>query len=134
MADGKLVWRALKKRSIDGVKGLVLAVAQDCMTGEVLMAAFMDRQSFVKTLETGMVHYYSTSRRKVWLKGESSGNTQTLKALKVDCDGDALLVFVAQKGGACHDGYRSCFYRKLSGGRLVKTGKRLFDRAEVYKR
>ncbi|MDD5111059.1 MAG: phosphoribosyl-AMP cyclohydrolase [Candidatus Altiarchaeota archaeon] len=134
MADGKLVWRALKKRSVDGVKGLVLSVAQDYESGEVLMAAFMDRQAFLKTLDTGRVHYYSTSRRRVWLKGESSGNTQRLKALKVDCDGDALLVFVAQKGGACHDGYRSCFYRKFSGGMLVKAGKRVFDPVEAYKR
>lgn len=134
MAEGKLSWSALKKRSIDGIGGLVLAVTQDCRNGEVLMAAFMNREAFEKTLETGKVHYYSTSRNKIWLKGESSGHVQKVCELYVDCDMDALLIRVEQEGGACHTGYRSCFYRMNDKGTLKTVGKRVFNPDEVYKK
>lgn len=132
MAKEKLGWSVLKKRSIDGIGDLVLAIAQDYKSGEVLMAAFMNKEAFEKTLETGKAHYYSTSRNKIWLKGESSGHVQNVKELRVDCDMDALLIKVEQKGGACHTGYRSCFYRKGDKNGLKVTGKRIFNPDEVY--
>lgn len=102
---------------IDEIKfdacGLIPAVAQDARSGEVLMLAYMNRESIVKTLETGRVHYYSRSRKELWLKGGTSGNFQALKALYYDCDKDALLLKIDQTGVACHTGERSCFYRRL---------------------
>src|SRR5574341_2478265 len=92
--------------------GVVSAVAQDADTGEVLMVAYMNRTAWQKTLETGTVHYWSTSRNELWLKGETSGNLQDVQEIRVDCDGDAVLLRVHQRGGAaCHLGYRSCFFR-----------------------
>lgn len=93
----------------------VVAVAQDHLTGEVLMVAFMNREALVKTLTTGLAHYWSLSRGKLWLKGETSGNIQRVKELYIDCDGDAVLIRVEQVGNACHKGRRSCFYRKIYG-------------------
>jgi len=130
--QGKLSWNSLKKRAIDGIGGLVLVIAQDFKSNEVLMAAFMNQEAFEKTLETGKVHYYSTSRNKIWLKGESSGHVQTVKEVFVDCDMDALLIKVEQTGGACHEGYRSCFYRKVGKNSVEITGKKVFDEKEVY--
>lgn len=134
MMDDRLNWNALKKRSVDGIVDLVLAVAQDYKTSEVLMVAFMNREAFEKTVEVDKVHYYSTSRNKVWLKGESSGNVQYVKELYVDCDMDALLIKVEQKGGACHTGYRSCFYRRNTSEGLEVVGERIFNPDEVYKK
>lgn len=115
--------------------GLVTAIALDDATGDVLMVAFMNEESFRRTLETGEVHYWSRSRGKLWHKGEDSGNTQTLKAVYVDCDGDCVVLRVDQKGGAaCHKGMRSCFYRRLEDGRWVEEGERVFDPKEVYGR
>ena len=94
-------------------ENLVIAVAQDWQTNEVLMVAFMNRQAVEETLKTKKAHYYSTSRGKQWLKGESSGNIQTVKEIYVDCDADAIILKVDQKGAACHEGYRSCFFRQL---------------------
>lgn len=102
----------LKKRNIEGYE-LFVVVAQDFKTNEVLMVAFADSEAVKKTLETGKVHYFSTSRKKLWLKGEESGNFQFLRELIIDCDGDVILVKVEQLGAACHTGKRSCFYRKL---------------------
>lgn len=102
----------LKKRKIEGHE-LFVVVAQDFKSNEVLMVAFSDEEAVRKTLETGKVHYFSTSRKKLWLKGEESGNFQFLRELHIDCDGDVLLVKVDQVGSACHTGKRSCFYRKL---------------------
>lgn len=110
---------------------LIPAVAQDWRTGEVLMLAYMNSIALEKTVETGVAHYWSRSRGKLWRKGESSGNEQIVKEILVDCDADAILLKVEQKGGACHTGYRSCFYRTLEG-RIV--GERVFDPDEVYKR
>lgn len=93
--------------------GLVAAIAQDHETGEVLMMAWMNRESLELTLSTGDVTYWSRSRRELWVKGATSGHVQKLIAMSVDCDGDALVLQVAQTGPACHTGHRSCFYRTL---------------------
>jgi len=126
------LWENLKTRSVDGIDGLITVVVQDDETSEVLMLAYADRVALEKTLETGLAHYYSTSRKKLWLKGESSGNTQSVKKVMVDCDGDAVIYSVEQKTAACHKGYRSCFYKKVEGDELVTVGERLFDPEEVY--
>lgn len=110
---------------------LIPAIAQDWKTGEVLMLAYMNSIALSRTLETGVAHYWSRSRGRLWRKGESSGNEQIVREILVDCDEDAILLKVEQRGGACHTGYRSCFYRTLDG-RIV--GERVFDPDEVYKR
>lgn len=115
-------------------KGLVPAIIQDARDGDLLMVAYMNRQALRKTLKTGLTHFYSRSRRRIWLKGETSGHIQRVVGLFLDCDGDALLIRVHQRGGACHEGYRSCFFRKLDkakGGWGV-VGRRVFDPAKVY--
>ncbi|HDP69861.1 MAG TPA: bifunctional phosphoribosyl-AMP cyclohydrolase/phosphoribosyl-ATP diphosphatase HisIE [Actinobacteria bacterium] len=94
-------------------KGLIPAIVQDCRTGEVLMLAYMNKESIEKTLETGRTWFWSRSRQQYWCKGETSGNYQYVKEIKYDCDADAILVFVEQVGVACHTGERSCFYRNL---------------------
>lgn len=94
-------------------RGLIPAIAQDVRTDEVLMLAWMNRESLEKTLETGRAHYYSRSRQALWLKGETSGHFQNVRSLSYDCDGDTLLLKVEQTGAACHTGHRSCFYRKF---------------------
>lgn len=115
--------------------GLIPAIAQDYETGEVLMLAYMNRMSWEKTLETGKVHYWSRSRQKLWLKGETSGNVQLLKEAYVDCDLDTILLKVEQLGGAaCHTGHKSCFHHKVQGTGLVIEGKPVFDPKEVYKK
>lgn len=116
-------------------KGLVTAVMQDAKNGEVLMVAFMNAEALAKTIETGLAHFWSRSRGKLWLKGESSGHVQRVKEMRVDCDGDALLLKIEQKGGACHTGYRSCFYRKLKedGEGYETAGEKVFDPGKVYK-
>ena len=115
--------------------GLVTAIAQDDATGEILMVAHMNEESFRRTLATGEVVYWSRSRQQLWHKGESSGNTQTVKSLAVDCDGDVVLLRVEQRGGAaCHTGKRSCFYRRLEDGAWADVGEQVFDPDEVYGR
>ena len=96
-----------------GGEKLIIAVAQDYQTNEVLMVAFMNKEAVKQTLKTKKAHYYSTSRQKQWLKGESSGNVQEVKEIYIDCDADAIIMKVDQKGAACHEGYRSCFFRQL---------------------
>ena len=110
--------------------GLITAVAQDYRTGEVLMVAFMDRQALEKTIETRRGHYFSRSRQKLWKKGESSGHEQIVHEILIDCDADAVLLKIEQIGGACHTGYRSCFYRNLNGEVI---GEKLFEPEDVYK-
>lgn len=115
---------------------LIPAIAQDAQTGDVLMMAYMNSESYDETLKTGRVCYYSRSRQKLWRKGEESGNVQELKEIFYDCDADTLLVKVNQIGGAaCHEGYRSCFFRKIdpATGDFEVVGERVFDPAEVYK-
>jgi phosphoribosyl-AMP cyclohydrolase len=96
-------------------KGLVLAITQDADTGQVLMAAYMNRETLQETLSTGKMVYYSRSRKRRWLKGETSGHFQTVRDVCIDCDGDVLLFKIDQKGAACHEGYRSCFFRRRNG-------------------
>lgn len=113
--------------------GLVPVIAQDFKTGEVLMLAFMNRETWELTLKTGVVHYWSRSRKKVWKKGESSGNVQEVREIRVDCDNDTLLIKVNQIGkAACHEGYRSCFFRVIKNGDAVVDGERIFNPDEVY--
>ncbi|MBW1718580.1 MAG: phosphoribosyl-AMP cyclohydrolase [Deltaproteobacteria bacterium] len=124
-----------KDLCFDKGNGLLPVIAQDHETGEVLMLAYMNRQAWEKTLETGKVHYWSRTRDKLWLKGETSGHVQLLKAAYADCDLDTILVQVEQLGGAaCHKGYRSCFYRKVQGESLVIIGEPVFDPKEIYKK
>jgi phosphoribosyl-AMP cyclohydrolase len=128
------IWENLKWRSVDGIGGLVTVVVQDAGSNEVLMLAYANREALEKTLDSGLAHYYSTSRKKLWLKGESSGNTQKVDEVLLDCDGDAVVYKVQQKGGACHTGYRTCFYRKATKDGLATVGERLFDPDDVYKK
>ncbi len=94
-------------------KGLIPAIAQDVKTGEVLMLAYMNKESLLKTVETQETWYFSRSRQKLWHKGETSGHTQKVKEIYYDCDGDALLLKIEQLGPACHTGEKSCFFRKF---------------------
>lgn len=103
--------------------GLIPAIIQDVENKKVLMLAYMNSNSLKKTLETGKTHFWSRSRQKLWLKGETSGHHQFVKEILVDCDKDTLLVKVEQKVGACHKGYRSCFYRKMVSGNKLKIVK-----------
>jgi phosphoribosyl-AMP cyclohydrolase len=114
---------------------LIPAIAQCATTGDVLMMAWMNRESYDETLRTGKVCYYSRSRKKLWRKGEESGNVQVLKGVYFDCDGDTILVKVDQIGGAaCHEGYKSCFFRRVepASGTIAIEGDRVFDPAAVY--
>lgn len=115
-----------------GDQELVIAIAQDYKTSKVLMVAYMNREAFQKTVETKKAHYWSTSRQKIWLKGESSGNFQEVHEILVDCDEDAVLMKISQKGGACHEGYESCFFRKLDDDKLEVVGNRVFNPDKVY--
>ena len=118
--------------NFDG-NGLVPAIVQDSETGEVLMMAYMNREAIMETIRTRRTHFYSRSRKKLWCKGETSGNVQSVAEIRTDCDRDTILVKVRQKGGACHEGYRSCFYRKLENGSSWKIiGSPLFDPEKVY--
>ena len=110
-------------------QGLLPAVAQDRESGEVLMLAYVNREALDRTRETGEAHYYSRSRDELWHKGATSGHTQQVEEVRVDCDGDTLLYLVEQEGGACHTGYRSCFHRTLDG---ETVGEEVFDPDDVY--
>ena len=114
-------------------KGLIPAIVQDADTGEVLMMAYMNRESLADTIRTGKTHFWSRSRQKHWMKGESSGHVQEVKAVHVDCDKDTVLIEAIAQGAACHRGYKSCFYRKLADdGTWQVTAERVFDPDEVY--
>jgi len=127
-----------------GPDGLIPCITVDHITNEVLMFAFMNAESLALTLKTGKASYWSRSRNKLWVKGEESGNAQLVKELRVDCDQDVLLLKVENVGGAaCHNGYKSCFYRKLAAGatpgteaslKLEPIGRPVFDPATVYKK
>jgi len=115
--------------------GLLPAIVQDDETGEVLMLAYMNRDAWLKTLETGKANFWSRSRNALWLKGETSGHVQLVREVRMDCDDDTILLKVHQLGGAaCHTGYRSCFYRKLVNGVIENTGVRIFNPEDVYKK
>lgn len=127
----------MKKSWIDEVKfnkeGLVPAIVQDAKTDKLLMVAYMNKEALRKTLSTRKAHFYSRSRRKLWMKGETSGHIQRAKSVSLDCDGDALLVKVTQVGAACHAGYASCFYRTLRKRKRWKIiARRQFDPEKVY--
>ena len=113
--------------------GLVPVVIQDWQNNEVLMVAYMNKESLKTTLETGKTHFWSRSRQKYWMKGESSGHVQEVKELFIDCDGDCVLIKVDQKVAACHTGYRSCFYRKWDGSLYSIAGEKIFAEQDVYK-
>jgi len=113
--------------------GLIPAVIQDDKSGRVLMVGFMNEKAFRRTLESGNVTFYSRSRNKLWMKGESSGHVLRVKEISTDCDDDSLLIKVDSLGpGVCHNGFESCFYRRLEGGEWVATEERTFDPAAVY--
>ena len=115
--------------------GLIPAVVVDAATKQVLMVAYMNQASLVDTVRTGKTHFWSRSRQKYWMKGESSGHTQEVRAIYTDCDTDTLVIEVVQHGAACHNGYYSCFYRKLTEqGDWETIAKPLFDPAQVYKK
>ena len=121
---------------IDGLKfnddGLIPAIIQEEGTGRVLMMAWMNADSIRDTIDTGKTHFWSRSRQKYWMKGESSGNTQKVKDVAYDCDGDTLLIQVEQIGAACHEGYKSCFFRSVKDGEGEVTEARLMDPEELY--
>jgi phosphoribosyl-AMP cyclohydrolase len=123
----------MQEPNFDKRGGLVTVVTQDAESGEVLMVAYMNREAWEKTLATGQACYFSTSRQQLWLKGESSGNVQDVKEIRVDCDADAVLLKVRQRGGAaCHEGYKSCFFRQADqqGWRVV--AERVVDPDKLY--
>ncbi|NYT19915.1 MAG: phosphoribosyl-AMP cyclohydrolase [Methanosarcinales archaeon] len=109
--------------------GLIAAIAQDHKTGEVLMVAYMNKEALNLTIETGIAHYWSRSRQELWKKGESSGHMQTVHEILIDCDMDSIVMKVEQEGGACHTGYRSCFYRNIEGD---VVGDKVFNPDDVY--
>ncbi|MBN1499142.1 MAG: phosphoribosyl-AMP cyclohydrolase [Spirochaetes bacterium] len=113
--------------------GLIPAVVQDYSSGMVLMTAYMNEEAWLKTLETGYAHFFSRERKKLWKKGESSGNLQIVKSVFIDCDNDTVLLKVEQIGGAaCHLGYDTCFFREIKNGTAVITGKKIFNPDDVY--
>jgi phosphoribosyl-AMP cyclohydrolase len=120
--------------NFDKGEGLIPAVVQDDQSGEVLMLAYMNKDAWLKTLATGKAHYWSRSRQRLWLKGETSGHVQLVSEIRLDCDEDTILLKVRQVGGAaCHTGYRSCFYRKWADGDFVTAEETVFDPKEVYR-
>jgi phosphoribosyl-AMP cyclohydrolase len=123
------------KIDFDKAGGLVPVIAQDADTGQVLMLAWMNPEALEETLKTGHAVYYSRSRKSLWRKGEQSGHVQEVREVFFDCDADTILLKVHQVGGAaCHEGYASCFFRKLDGGKVHVVGERVFDPKEVYRK
>jgi phosphoribosyl-AMP cyclohydrolase len=114
--------------------GLIPAIIQDAATGQVLMMAWMNRESLEKTIQSGKTHFFSRSRNKLWLKGETSGHLQHVKSISIDCDQDVLLIKVEQIGAACHEGYYSCFFREYENGakNWKIVGKKTFEPQKVY--
>jgi phosphoribosyl-AMP cyclohydrolase len=113
-------------------RGLVPAIIQDAGNNEVLMLGFMNRESIMQTLLTGKTHFWSRSRERLWMKGETSGHIQEVEDVRIDCDGDTLLIRVKQIEAACHTGYRSCFFRKWSSKTLEVIGEKVFEEKDVY--
>lgn len=119
----------------DKMGGLIPVIAQDYLSGEVLMLAFMNEEAWKTTLETGLVTYYSRSRNELWTKGKTSGNVQKVKGIYTDCDNDAILIKIEQIGGAaCHTGFKSCFHKKIENNEIRIIGTPVFDPKEVYKK
>jgi phosphoribosyl-AMP cyclohydrolase len=115
-------------------QGLVPVIVQDHISQQVLMLAYMNREAVEKTIATGQAHFFSRSRGRLWKKGESSGHIQEVKEIYFDCDQDTLLLKVDQKVAACHEGYRSCFYRRLEGDSLKICQEKVFDEKKVYEK
>ena len=123
------------KLDVSKFNGLLPAIVQDYETGEVLMLAFMNEEAWESTLSTGRATYYSRSRQKLWIKGETSGHVQMVREIRIDCDDDTVLLKVKQVGdAACHTGYKSCFHKKIEDGAIQITEKRIFNPEEVYKK
>jgi phosphoribosyl-AMP cyclohydrolase len=119
----------------DKMGGLIPAIIQDNDTGEVLMLGFMNRKAWENTLTTGKATFFSRTRNKLWIKGETSGNVQIVREIRIDCDNDTVLLKIDQVGGAaCHTGYKSCFFRKMENGELETIGAPIFDPKEVYEK
>ncbi len=119
----------------DKMGGLIPVIAQDYLSGRVLMLAFMNEEAWQTTLSTGFVTYYSRSRNELWTKGKTSGNMQKVKEIYTDCDDDAILIKIEQIGGAaCHTGFESCFHKKIEDGEIRIVGTPVFDPKEVYKK
>jgi phosphoribosyl-AMP cyclohydrolase len=125
----------MTKLDFEKTGGLLPAIVADYKSGEVLMLAYMNQAAWENTLSTGKATYYSRSRDKLWVKGETSGHTQQVREIRIDCDRDTILLKVDQAGGAaCHNGYRSCFYTKVADGMETITEEKLFNPEEVYKK
>ena len=123
----------MRTPDFDKMNGLVPAIAQDYETGEVLMLAFMNRQAWEATLSTGKATYWSRTRQELWVKGQTSGNLQIVKEIRIDCDEDTVLLRIEQLGGAtCHTGHRSCFHKIVKDGSVQVVGEPVFDPREVY--
>ena len=118
------------RHEINGIK-VITAIAQDAETNEILMLANMNKEALIKTIETGKAHYWSTSRNQLWFKGESSGHYQDVKEILVDCDMDAIILKIEQTGAACHEGYRSCFFRKLNTSNKINIDDLKDDDLEI---
>jgi phosphoribosyl-AMP cyclohydrolase len=123
------------KNDIDFNKsgGIIPCIFQDYKTSKVLMLGYMNKEAYEKTLETGNVYYFSRSKNRLWMKGETSGHIQKVKEIFIDCDNDTLLIKGIQEGGAaCHEGYNSCFYRKLEGNKFTVIDAKVFDPKDIY--
>lgn len=132
LANAAISDTALAELRFDA-QGLIPAIAQDAVTNEILMVAWMDRAALLRTLETGRACYYSRSRQSAWMKGESSGHLQILREVRIDCDGDVVLLKVDQLGGiACHTGRRNCFFRRLDNGDWVSQFEPIKSETEIY--
>lgn len=123
----------LAEVNFNKMDGLVPVIAQDAETKEILMLAYANEEALNLTLSTGYAHYYSRSRKKIWKKGSTSGHTQKILEIRIDCDRDSLVYKIKQKGGACHTGYYSCFFRTLDENGLHINGKKVFNPQKVYK-
>jgi phosphoribosyl-AMP cyclohydrolase len=131
---GKKVYLMIKL-DFNKMDGLLPAIVQDYKTGQVLMLAFMNQEAWEATLNTGKATYYSRTRQALWVKGETSGNVQLVKEIRIDCDDDTVLLKVEQLGGAaCHTGHKSCFFKKVENGSTRIVAKPVFDPEEVYKK
>ena len=125
----------MKKTNIDFQKsgGMIPVIIQDFKSGEVLMLAYMNEEAYSLSESTGFAHYWSRSKNRIWKKGEESGHIQEIKEVRIDCDNDTILMKVHQVGGAaCHEGYRSCFFRKVVNDKTEIEGERIFDPSKVY--
>lgn len=111
---------------------LIPVITQDYNTKDVLMLAFANKEAIERSLETGLMHYFSRSRQMIWQKGETSGNFQEIEEIFTDCDNDSILMVVKQIGGACHEGYFSCFYRNYRNGKFNEIKPKVFDPKEIY--